>query len=84
MILHIISAGAIGNDSGIFGADLSHFLTEVECDGTESTLRDCSSANFPIGNRCMKDAGAEVICLGKATILNKENSTFFCTLITDM
>ena len=68
IILHI-SAGAIGNDSGIFGTNLDHFLTEVDCDGTESALRDCSSTNFLTGNRCMRDADAEVICLGKGATL---------------
>ena len=39
---NMFPTGAIGNDSGIFGTDLDHFLTEVECDGTEPTLRDCT------------------------------------------
>ena len=64
---HVSSLGAIVLPTGSFSGELSIVLSDVECEGNESSLLDCPGNTSPV--ECDSGEGSAIICQGKDILI---------------
>ena len=66
--------------TGSFGGALPIVLSDVECDGNESSVLSCPSNTTHI--QCDSGEGAAIICQGKACVVYKGYKPLYCFFVT--
>ena len=63
LLFFYLTAGAIALPTGSFGGALPVVLSDVECNGDESSILNCTENSFDV--QCNSGEGAAIICQGK-------------------